>query len=49
MQTGCLEKIETASAKDYFMKRWREWLFAFRPEQDGARPPASPGNSKTKE
>lgn len=23
--TGCLDKIETASAKSYFLERWRKW------------------------
>lgn len=28
MTTGCLQKIRTAEAKAYLIKRWNEWKFA---------------------
>ena len=32
--TGCLEKIETASAKAYFLERWRKWKGLDQPGKD---------------
>jgi hypothetical protein len=27
MTTGCLQKIQTAAAKEFLVKRWNEWKF----------------------
>lgn len=29
--TACLTKIQTASAKSYFLERWRQWKFKEKP------------------